>query len=475
MQGLTRVALAAALVVGQATAQPAPTAASLLSSRDTLRRLEQRRDQNAAEGFFGTSAKVRPGTDFGGWSSVTFLDASQLDHNARVTDPLDSVFVGDLRLWGRHVYNARKNVFIRFRKVGLDIDTQPGLPSLDVRTKEQFDLDLAHFEFPVGATQVRVGRLFTRVGRGLVLSDTLDGGRFEYRSSAGLALAGSVGSTIHRADNVDTNVAGFDQGHNDRTFITAQVDYVTAKNHKLTGYFVDENDNTIGANPTQDPISYRYDTQFLGFGAEGGLSSRTVYGLELVSQTGGAGTANGGVGKEKIQSNAALLSLQHRLDGESLPTLLFDYGFGSGEKTRLSVTDSGASGPALGAGDQNFLYFGRYDGGLALQPRLSNLSVVRAGFQLKPLAPRLAAPTDLLTGFKFSSYTKQRGAAPISDPLANSGKKDVGIGFDVFAAWKMFSDVDVLFEYGAFKPGNAYPIGANDESHKAAVTATIAY
>lgn len=470
---LALAALAAAVPVRAQRAAAADT--SLIGSRDVVRKLEQRRDQRAAEEFFKDAAHVRPGTEYGGWTSVTWLDVDELDHNGALVDPVSDVFVLDWRLWVKHTINPRKSVYVRLRKLDLDIDTPPGIAALDVRTKEQLDLDLAHFEFPVGATQVRLGRLFTRVGRGLTLSDTLDGARFDYRSRKGYALGGFAGSTIHRSDNVDTNVAGFDQGHNDRTFIGAQADYVTIGNHRVSVYAVDENDNTASANPFQDPATFHYDAYYLGLAAEGGLGPDTQYAAEVVRQRGSGGTQNGGQAQERVEAHAALLSVTHRLPGTSLPTLLFDYAIGSGDPQRLSVTDTGLAGARAGLGDHNFLYFGRYEGGLALQPRLSNLEVVRIGFQLKPLVELIAPPTDLLFGFKLSGYTKDTPTGAISDPLATLPARRVGFGADVYAAWKVFSDVDVLAEYGAFSPGDAYAPGANDATHKFAVTTTVSY
>ena len=43
--------------------------------------------------------------------------------------------------------------------------TAPGVIPLDVRTKEQFDVDLFTYDFPVFSTDWRIGRQFLRVGR----------------------------------------------------------------------------------------------------------------------------------------------------------------------------------------------------------------------------------------------------------------------------------------------------------------------
>ena len=445
-----------------------------LRSRDDIIRIEDRRDRKAAAAFFKDSGHVREGTEYGGWTTLSFLDIHDLDHVGSAKDPISSVFLADSRLWFKHTWSARRNVFLRVRKQDLDVNTAPGVVPYDTRTKETLDIDLLTYDFPVMSTDWRLGRQFIRVGRGLVLSDTLDGGQVEYRTRDGVRVSGFAGSTLHRSDNIDTNVVGFDQGHNNRTFVGVQGEYTTEQNHHVTAYYLDENDNSSTANPLQDPFSYNYDAHYGGLGSEGSLSERTIYSGEVVWEGGLAGTANGGVARERIDAAAAWLSLFHRIEGTTVPTLTFDYGWGSGDPHRFSVTDSGVRGPGFGKGDQNFIGFGRFDGGLALQPRLSNLHVIRLGFQFKPFT-QLKAPTDLLAGFKLTDYEKSTLSGPISDPVATLAARHVGVGADLFVAWKPLSDVDFLVEYGGFSPGDAYPVGARDSTNKIAITSTISY
>ena len=449
--------------------------AGAFRSHDDLERIEARRDRQEAHDFFEGAGHVRAGEQYGGWTSFTYLDLRDLNHNGAVPEPIKSVTLADTRAWYEYSWSARRAFYVRVRKQDLDINTAPGAVALDTRTKDQLDVDLLTYDFPVFSTDWRIGRQFLRMGRGLVLSDILDGARIEYRSHNGVKTSGFVGSTLHRSDNIDTNVVGFDQGHNNRTFVGVTGEYTTTTNDRPYAYFMKENDNSDTANPIQDPFSFQYDAFYWGVGSDGPIGDDTLYSLELVFEGGKAGTSNGGTGREKIDAGAAWLSVFHRLVGTSLPTLTFDYAWGSGDNGRFSVTDSGPRGPRSGLGDENFIGFGRFEGGLALQPRLSNLHVIRAGFQCKPLEGKLKAPSDLLAGFKITDYEKSNPKGVISDPLATVAKSHVGIGTDVFVAYKPMSDLDLLFEYGGFSPGGAFPIGAKEESHKLAVTATISY
>lgn len=471
-----RAQRASAVAAGQATdVQQTLNRAPVIRSREDLIRIENRRDGKAAAAFFKNSGHVRAGTEYGGWTTFSYLDISEIDHVGTVRDPISSVGVIDSRLWYKHTWSARRNVFLRLRKQDINIESAPGVIPYDTRTKEELDIDLFTYDFPVMSTDWRIGRQFIRVGRGLTLADTLDGAHVEWRTGDGVRVSGFVGSTLHRSDNIDTNVVGFDQGHNNRTFVGVQGEYVTESNHHLTAYFLDENDNTSTADSIQDPYSYQYDAHYGGLGSEGSLGERTIYTGELVFEGGRAGTANGGVNRERIDAGAAWLSLFHRLEGTSIPTLTFDYAWGSGDANRFSVTDSGVRGPLNGRGDKNFIGFGRFDGGLALQPRLSNLHVIRLGFQFKPFAHMMEAPEDFLLGFKLSDYEKSTLNGPISDPVATEAKRHVGIGTDIFAAWKPMTDLDVLVEYGGFSPGDAYPVGSREPTNKFALTATVSY
>ncbi|MBI4858720.1 MAG: alginate export family protein [Candidatus Riflebacteria bacterium] len=471
----TGVALGLLLALpGQLTAQTAPP--GVVQQREAVERLDQPRGQVVNEvRFFGDVATVRKGTEFGGWTSVTALTCSEIDHDKTTQDPVNQVLLFDQRLWVRHVHSSRSHAYLRLRKLNFDVNTAPGAATLDLATKEQLDVDLAHLEFPVGATQLRLGRLYLRVGRGLVLSDVLDGVRARYSSSAGVTVEGFAGTTLHRSDNPDYQVAGFDRGHNDRLFLALEGQYVLPSNVRVFAYAVDQTDRTKSENPAQNLLDFRYQSSYMGGGLEGWLGKRTQYAVELVHESGSSNSTRTPPGRAVIDAYAATASLWHLFEGETFPTLSFDYAIGSGDANRLSVTDSMNAGAIAPLGDHNFQYFGRFEGGLALAPLLSNLEVFRLGFQFKPLAEYLEAPTDLVLGLKVSSYHKDQITCPISDVLATLPNAQVGYGSDLYGAWKALSDVDVLVEYGAFKPGPAYPVTNRDTTHKFAATLTIAY
>jgi hypothetical protein len=463
--------------LAQAQVRPAAPDPSQIAPRQQVQTL-QGRDTVVSETSksLERAAAIRPGFDCGGWTSTTVLAIDDLLHDRTAANPIDSILLFDQRFWIKHVRDGKHNLFLRFRKLKYDFESAPGTPVPDVATQEQFDLDLGHIEFSVGSTQVQVGRLFMRTGRGLVLSSALDGFRTTYRSSGGFTLQTQVGTTLHRTDNLDMQVAGFARGHDDRTFFGIQGQYLSGGGVLTRAFALAQVDSTESEDPAQNLIDFRYQSGYFGLDVEGTSDDRrTDYALELVVERGTSSGTAVFPNRATIRAHAATLAIAHRLDGDTVPTFLFDYARGSGDPNRLSVTDGFALGPRAPAGDKNFLYFGRYEGGLALQPRLSNLELFRFGFQLKPLARRIKPPSDFLTGFKLTTYSKVAGAGAISDPVATVPDDDVGHALDVFVAWKALLDVAMLFEYGRFRPGQAYPAGMRGPTEKLAASVTVAY
>jgi hypothetical protein len=118
---------------------------------------------------------------------------------------------------------------------------------------------------------------------------------------------------------------------------------------------------------------------------------------------------------------------------------------------------------AAGSDNTTFMGFGRYDGGIALNPRLSNLHVLRLGASARPW-DETHGFEDLTLGGKFSLYRKNDGSGYISDPEAIPGSTDVGSGLDLFLGWRIYSDLAWMVQYGVFSPGEAYPVGFTDST-----------
>lgn len=433
----------------------------------------QARETAEAKDFFQSIGQFRGGTRAGGWVAHTFLDFNELDHNRRAVDPISRLLLSDIRVWASHAFAPGRELYVRVRKLDFDFDRDQTLPFLDLRTKEQFDLDLGYYDFPVGGVDVRAGRQFMLMGRGLVLADVLDGVTTSYRFDNGFVFDTLAGTTLHRQDNLDTRVLGFDRGHNDRQFIGLSGRYKEShRGFVYHGFALAQIDETKSEDPNQDFLDFQYQSRYYGFGTSGTLHHRLNFATETIAQR---GSSRGFDGRADIKANAITANLAYDFREKWTPVATFDYGFGSGDPIRLSVTSSLDLGPSRFAGDENFLHFGQFDGGLALAPRLSNIHVYRLGFRCRPFSQPMRWPSDLVAGFKVSSYHKHRVTGVISDPLANQPFGDVGDALDLFTSWRVLSDLHVLVEYGGFKPGNAYRADARDETERFGVTGTLSF
>jgi len=382
---------------------------------------------------------------------------------------------------GRFTYNYNNSLTASQSAAGLQAST--GL----------YALELLNAELHFGAHHLVAGRSFLKTGRGLLFANFADGveytGRFPYArvsafavysgqysgcalSVAGCGVSGQIGQKgiydVTPGRTIDANLP--DAGK--RVFTSLEIEspqLFGSSAYALAFYSYDLNQSVIG---TTDAAAGRVAGQrftfqplYFGLGFSGFIvSPRLRYLTEGIYETGttynkvNAGTAN----SEKANVSAwgitfdlnyALPFLEPRLQ----PGLVFQYATGSGRQMK---TDSGAN-PANpsqeneSGADSNFFYFGYYSAGLALKPRLSNLHIFRAGFQMRPLM-HFHWGRNLMTVFKYSYYLKQNAQNTISDPNAIVASAQVGHGLDFQLVYDFLSDLKFYYAYGAFIPGAAY-------------------
>ncbi len=130
------------------------------------------------------------------------------------------------------------------------------------------------------------------------------------------------------------------------------------------------------------------------------------------------------------------------------------YGYASGRDSSQPNPGSAAQA-GKSAVDNNFYAFGVYSAGLALQPRLNNLHVARAGIQFKPMY-HFYWGRNLMTSVKYSIYQKGNVNYGISDNDASLASRDIGRGLDIQVVYDFRSDLKLFYAYGYFTPGSAY-------------------
>ena len=66
---------------------------------------------------------------------------------------------------------------------------------------------------------------------------------------------------------------------------------------------------------------------------------------------------------------------------------------------------------------------------------------------------------DLEVGVDFYSFWKQKKSGPVSDFRANVATRELGHEVDIYANWRLLSDLSVMLRYGRFWTGDGLSDG----------------
>lgn len=421
------------------------------------RRVEEanRQDADAAR-----SHTVKTGAfflDYGGWINFRYNRFTDEDNDKSSRDLLRTSTQLDARTWLKFTrvmdpeQGQEHTFYLRFKDRYVTRTGQaPGA---------RYDNDGPHVDHAYGILDLRpvwieAGRRYFNVGRGIAYSDINDGIQINYRKpgfNAGLFAA----KNLPHQSNIDTSVPGYDK-HNERYFYGLGLGYTGIPRQSLYGFVLAQNDFS-DEGPNDSSRNYTYNSQYFGLGSKGGFLKSWSYWSEIILQTGSSRVYTTDERKD-VRAFAFDTEVVYAPDMSGRPRLSLEYALGSGDKDRQSVTDT-QFGNTSGA-DRNFLYFGYAPTGYALAPRLSNLQMLRAGFEFAPFE-RVSAFKHLTLGIDIYSFYKHRSGGGISDLEATEDAMDVGREVDLTLKWRVLSDVTVSLEYGRFMPGDAYAPSAN--------------
>lgn len=457
-------------VAGAASAQ-APTQSVV----ERLRQVEQERRTGLAttETYLKQTGGGRRLESVGGWFTYTGLDFSDDDRDSRTADVLRFLDIRDLRVWYQTQIGQKFGAYVRYRFQDFDFDVRQGFPAPDLRVLQRGDLDLGYIDYRPDPTQrFRSGRQFLALGRGFALAEILDAVSYT-RAREGLQLTTFYGTTPNRLLNIDTSIVGFNQGKTHRDFAALEAAYTHRSGNRYYAYHLGEVDDSQTLSATQALIDFHYNANYTGLGSSYRLTPRVTLLTEGIWQGGRALTDT----QRRVNIEASMVDLYAlwSLKGTNDPLINAEYAFGSGDNMRQGVVET-FGGKQDATTDENFLYFGRIETGVALSPRLSNLHVARLGYQqrLRLYGPN-TKPIDPLVGVKFTEYWKEHIRGAISDPLATGDGRHVGDAFDAYVAWRALSDVAVNLQYGHFGPGKAYPATRRSASDRFIVSTTFSF
>lgn len=182
---------------------------------------------------------------------------------------------------------------------------------------------------------------------------------------------------------------------------------------------------------------------YYGLSAQGEFSEGLTYWGELAY-------LRGRDGDDSLNGLGFDLGATWRFDTAYQPSLTLAYAEGSGGDDGKRFRQSGLEGnEARFNGVEDFLYYGE-----ALNPELSNIRILTAGFGIRPTEN---SSIDLVAHRYWQDVAtdgRLPGAAMIAD--ANGDSRDIGTGIDLIFGYREIEDIALGLRLGWFKPGNAF-------------------
>jgi hypothetical protein len=368
--------------------------------------------------------------------------------------------VQDFRLWTQIRIDEVHRIFARMRLNYIDF--APG----DGQGLRQHDLvgpnlEVGYYELNVSEAamkyagqkwpctlNIRGGRQYIEVGRGIALGKILDAGQFDL-GTKDFAFMGFAGHSPRGEDDIERYGPRYDNTR--RAFFGGQFTYLAIDGHQPYGFFVIQKHMTDVDLPTQD---FDYDSSYYGVGSKGAVVKDLQYAVESLWEF-GRGAANGQIdGTERVRAYAFNAELDYYVQAPMKPVLTAEYGYASGDPDRGTAL-SALNGNRMGTADREFQGFGYVNSGLALGSRFANLQFVRLGGKMTPYENKTGAGR-IDVGLDHYFLFKANDQGPTSDFRAVRTATSLGNEVDIFMEWRIFSDLSWTIRYGHFFPGAAY-------------------
>jgi len=403
--------------------------------------------------------------DWGGWFRSSLWD---------VDDNVDRDFDGSddgrrvlrrqqLRLWGQVSLDRVHQFYGRGRLDYLDWNSGTSYNGNDSDWHGPY-LDRLWYDFRLSRLQeaygdspgdldvsVRVGRQYVRLGSGLVMSTPLDAVLLG-ASWRDFEVSGLLALSTTQALNIDGSVP--DNTKESRRYGAVQVGYSGRRDHAPFAYFLLQEDQDAGS--VRLGQAFGYDSMYAGIGSIGKFFHRDLqYTVEIASESGKSYATGTVPNRQNIHAWAFDTEIRYLVQDECDSQIVVEYLLASGDSDRrFSPTDT-VGGNALGTSDTSFNAWGFRDTGLVLAPQISNLGMIRLGGSTFP-ARTTRLFKELLVGADLFIYHKQKSEGAISDSLSTEPSSFVGSGVDLYANWRMSSDLAWTVRYGVFMPGDAF-------------------
>lgn len=323
---------------------------------------------------------------------------------------------------------------------------------------------------------LRIGRQFVNWGSGIALSETLYAVTPTIEFDRRWRLEGLAGITPDHTTDFDTSRWDYDE-RTRRAFFGGRVVYTFEGGSELYAYGLSMVDyyNENRLRPPLTPLGrteFKYDSWYVGIGASGSIGINWTYDLEGIYQNGKSWSdpLRGAQRREDISAAAGKANLAYLFRDEGLSRVEAEVLFATGDSDRNSASST-SGGNLRGTSDHQFNALGYANTGLAFAPSLSNLVTLRLGGSTFPF--RTSETFEgLQVGIDGLIFTKFNRQGPI-DGLSTD-RRFLGGEIDVFANWRLTSDLSMTARYGIFLP-SAGTAGGKNARHFVLVGVTLGF
>ena len=362
----------------------------------------------------------------------------------------NNYLLNNLKLWFQLDVSSEFSLYVRGKhQYARLLNAADGTSSADSR-QSVLDLDLGYFSWRNEDVALFAGRSLMTLGSGLLFDGAADG--LDLRLSAGpldLRVFGAyTGFIVGDSNPYNFSRQDISDGAK-RLFggLSCAVEF--GAGWSLTA-------NGLIQRDQGDVEASRYDTAHLSLALEGALSPAVTLSLEGALQ-GGEGPESTGTSMREISAWALTFRMQFALLDQSETAFAIDAAMATGSDNRYEHTPGGLDGEGR---DTQFYSFGTYSTGFAFEPDLSNLIYAALSFTTMPFSQGSMFGRSRFT-LKTSLYFKTDKAGPTSelattDTRNNPASAFLGFAADATWAWRVVSDVSLVFAAGVFKPGTAW-------------------
>ncbi|MBY0309003.1 MAG: alginate export family protein, partial [Phycisphaerales bacterium] len=320
---------------------------------------------------------------------------------------------------------------------------------------------------------VRVGRQFVDWAGGLALSEALYAVKPTVEFDRRNRLEALVGITPDHTADFDASRLNYNT-RTRRFYAGALLAHDFERGDEVFAYALAMRDKASEdrARAGFNNVDFYRDSNYYGLGMKGAMGDNWLYYAEAVLQRGRSASDPlfGLQSRDELTAWAARFQLTYVLRDEGDTRFQFELLAASGDDDRRVGNDT-VGGNFPGTEDNAFAALSYAFTGTAFAPALTNLLSLRVGAATFPWRTSdtfhdLQVGADVITSFKVS----QRGA--IEEPTNPDAY--LGTEADVYANWRVTSDLTLTGRYGIFVPGSGIA-EPNDNRHFIYLGVTLSF